>query len=364
MSSILVGKSVLVVGGCGFLGYHIVNHLLQVQARVSVLECKLDHNRIDSVDYISGDISNKKHVERILARVRPEVIIHTASPTALASNSDLYFRVNVDGTRNLLEYARNIKTVQAFVYTSSASIVHDTVSDLVMADETARVLYQPEQPEVYGHTKALADDLVRVSNDPDAGFLTVCLRPAGMFGERDVNTLQKMVENAEAGRNKFQVGSGQNRFDFTYVGNAASAHILASEALLNEATFPSQTAAALGVAGEAFFITNDNPMPFWDFVRAIGSAAGRSVQPQDVWIIPESVGLSMALIAEWIIWIWLFGKSRSTMTRSGIRYSCLTRTYCIDKAKTRLGYKPSVSMEDGIKRGVDWWLSCKSKKTQ
>lgn len=364
MSSILAGKSVLVVGGCGFLGYHIVNQLLQVQARVSVLDLKLDHNRIDSVDYINGDITNKKDVQRILARLQPDVIIHTASPTALASDSDVYFRVNVDGTRNLLESARSIKTVHAFVYTSSAFIVHDTVSDLVMADETARVLYQPEQPEVYGHTKALADDLVRASNDPDAGFLTVCLRPAGMFGECDVNTLQKMAENAEAGRNKFQVGSGKNLFDFTYVGNAASAHILASEALLNEATYPSNTAAALGVAGEAFFITNDNPMPFWDFVRAIGSAAGHPVKPQDVWVIPKPVGLSMALIAEWIIWISSFGKSRSTMTRSGIRYSCLTRTYCIDKAKKKLGYEPRVSMEEGIKRGVDWWLSSKSKKTQ
>ena len=233
-----------------------------------------------------------------------------------------------------------------------------------MVDETARVLYQPEQPEVYGHTKALADDLVRASNDPESGFLTVCLRPAGMFGERDVNTLQKMVENAEAGRNKFQVGSGKNLFDFTYVGNAASAHILASEALLKEAAnSPSKTAAAApGVAGEAFFITNDNPMPFWDFVRAIGSAAGHPVKPQDVWVISESVGLSIAWIAEWIIWISSLGKSRSTMTRSGIRYSCLTRTYRIDKAKTRLGYRPEVSMEDGIKRGVDWWLSSKSNK--
>ena len=162
-----------------------------------------------------------------------------------------------------------------------------------------------------------------------------------------------MVENAEAGRNKFQVGSGKILFDFIYVGNAASAHILASEVLLNEATFPSKTVAALGVAGEAFFITNDDPIPFRYFVRAIGSAAGHPVKPQDVWVIPKSVGLSMALIAEWIIWISSLGKSRSTMTRSGIRYSCLTRTYCIDKAKTRLGYKPRVSMEDGIKRGVD-----------
>ncbi|CAL8582394.1 hypothetical protein XPA_008060 [Xanthoria parietina] len=53
-----------------------------------------------------------------------------------------------------------------------------------------------------------------------------------MFGEGDMNTLTKMIENAQAGKNKYQVGSGENLFDWTYVANAASAHLLASEALL------------------------------------------------------------------------------------------------------------------------------------
>ncbi|KAL8806874.1 MAG: hypothetical protein Q9223_004717 [Gallowayella weberi] len=361
MSSILSQKSVLVVGGCGFLGHHIVTQLLENNAHVSVLDYKLDRNRIDNVIYHSANISIKADVERIINAVRPQVIIHTASPTALASDPALYFAVNVDGTRNLLECARNIKTVKAFVYTSSASVVHDTVSDLVNADETFPVLFLPVQKEVYGHTKALADDLVRAANNYSEGLLTVCLRPAGIFGEGDIVTLQKMIENAQSGKNKFQIGSGKNLFDWTYVANAASAHILASEALLSAASSKTEQPP---VAGEAFFITNGDPMPFWDFVRAIGDAAGFPVKKEEVWVIPKGLGLAITLIAEWIVWLLSFGRKRSTMNRAGIRYSCLTRTYSIDKARTRLGYNPKVDMKEGIRRGVDWWLMDKKKKMQ
>ena len=362
MSSNLSDTSVLVVGGCGFLGHHIVSQLLDAHAQVSVLDFKLDRNRIPSVEYHTADISVKSDVEKVLARVRAQVIIHTASPTALSSDAALYHRVNVGGTRNLLECARSVKTVKAFVYTSSASVVHDSVSDLVNADETFPVLYVPDQKEVYSHTKALADDLVRASNDPEAGMLTACLRPAGIFGEGDLVTLQKMIENAESGKNKFQIGSGENLFDWTYVGNAARAHLLAAEALLNEAS--SSHTGSSSIAGEAFFITNDEPMPFWDFVRAIGEAAGFPVNKKDIWVIPRSVGLTMATIAEWIVWTMSLGKQKSTMTRGGIRYSCLTRTYRIEKAKARLGYKPAVTIREGIKRGVGWWLANRKEKAQ
>ncbi|KAL8962800.1 MAG: hypothetical protein Q9193_000853 [Seirophora villosa] len=360
MSSILSQKAVLVVGGCGFLGHHIVSQLLKLHAQVSVLDFKLDRNRFDAVDYHSANISIKPDVEAVVNKVRPQVIIHTASPTAMASSSALFYAVNVEGTRNLLECARSVKTVKAFVYTSSASVVHDTVSDLVNADETFPLLFLPIQREVYGHTKALADELVRDFNSPKQGLLTVCLRPAGIFGEGDTNTLQKMIENAQAGKNRFQVGSGENLFDWTYVDNAASAHLVASEALLKAAA--SANTAGPQVAGEAFFITNGDPMPFWDFVRAIGEAAGYGVRKEDVWVIPKSVGLAMALIAEWIVWLLSFGKQNSTMNRAGIRYSCLTRTYSIEKARTRLAYEPVVDMKEGIRRSVVWWLAEEKKK--
>jgi len=160
---------VLVVGGYGFLGHHVVSQLLESHAQVSVLDFKLDRNRVHGVEYHSADISIKANVETVLATVRPQVNIHTASPVAPSPNAALYIRVNVNGTRNFLECARSIKTVEAFVYTSSASVVHDSISDLIDADESFPVLYVPEQKEFYSHTKALADDLIRAFNGTGDG---------------------------------------------------------------------------------------------------------------------------------------------------------------------------------------------------
>ena len=362
MDSTVSNKSVLVVGACGFLGHHIVSQLLDTHAKVSVLDFTLDRNRLPSVHYYKADISVKTDVESVLSRVQPHVIIHTASPTALITKPALYFRVNVDGTRNLLDCARNIGTVKAFVYTSSASVVHDSVSDLFGADESLPVLYFPHQKEIYSHTKALADDLVLAANKTGNAMLTVCLRPAAMFGEGDMSTTRRLVKNAESGKNRFQIGSGQNLFDWTYVGNAARAHILASEALLG--THSSPDIPMSRVDGEAFFITNGDPMPFWGFVRAIGEEAGFPVKQEDVWVVPKIVGLIVAWIVEWTVWALSLGKQRSRTTRQGVRYSCLTRTYRIDKAKERLGYNPTVDLKEGIRRGVGWWLAAESKKHQ
>ena len=320
MTSNLSNTSVLVVGGCGFLGHHIVSQLLEVHAQVSVLEFKLDRNRIPSVEYHNADITVKSDVEEVLACVRPRVIIPTASPTALSSDAALYHRVNIKGTRNLLECARSLDTVKAFVYTSSGFLVHDTVRDLINADQTFSVLYIPDQKQVYSHTKALTDDLVLASNDPKAGMLTTSLRPVGIFGEGDLVALQTMIENAESGKNKVQFGSGDNLCDWTYVGNAARAHLLAVEGLWNEVS---------------------------------SSHTGSS-----------SVGLTMVMIAEWIVWTTSLGKQKSTMALGGIRYSCLTRTYRIEKAKARLGYEATVTIKEGIQRSVGWWLANRKEKSQ
>ncbi|KAM3075772.1 hypothetical protein ACMFMG_007898 [Clarireedia jacksonii] len=345
-------ESVLVIGGCGALGHRLVSELLRLDSpprHVYVFDVRTENNRIDTVQYYNVDITNKDQVSATLQSLNPlpEVVIHTASPPPGLLDLALYIKVNVEGTRNLLECSEDLG-VKAFVYTSSASVIHDAVSDLVEADETLPLVFLPTQQEIYSHSKALADELVLKSNNPKKGFLTACIRPSGIFGENEP-TAGSLAENAAAGKLKYQIGNGKNLFDFTYVTNVIDAHVLAAQALLRQREAPVSD-ESLRVDGQGFVITNDEHIPFWDFARRIGSAAGYPIRKEDVKSIPKFFALFMAFIAEWWVWIMSFGRKTSRMNRVGIRYSCLTRTYRIDKAKRALGYRPRVSLQEGIKR--------------
>ncbi|SPO47214.1 probable ERG26 - C-3 sterol dehydrogenase (C-4 decarboxylase) [Moesziomyces antarcticus] len=108
------------------------------------------------------------------------------------------------------------------------------------------------------------------------------------------------------------------------------------------------------VAGEAFFITNGQPMPFWDFPRALWAGLGHVVTEKDVWKISKDWGLTLAGWAE--TFSWLTGRE-SQFTRYKVTYSASARYYNIEKARRALGYQPIVSVEEGIRRSVEWWKS-------
>ncbi|MCJ1288485.1 erg26, C-3 sterol dehydrogenase [Xylographa carneopallida] len=351
--------SILVIGGCGFLGHNIVKQLLspQYSSSVSVLDLRTTHNRFPNVAYYDADITSASAVADVYEKVRPQTIIHTASPTVYADNPQpaLYKKVNVDGTRNLLDRAGDLGCVKAFIYTSSASVVHDGIGDLTNASELWPVLRTPIQQEAYSDTKAEAEGLVLAANR-NANMLTCSIRPAAIFGEGDVQMVPVMHIAYLKGQTGFQLGVNDNIYDFTYVGNIALAHILATQALLTtHARLPSIPLDYERVDGEAFFITNGEPMYFWDFARTIWKYAGDTKEPQkDVWVIPRSIGLPIASIIEWAFWIIWQGKAKPNLTRRIVNYSCMTRYYNIDKARKRLGYEPQVDMQEAIRRTMEW----------
>ena len=351
--------SVLVTGGCGFLGHHIVSELLEsYYADVSVLDLRVDRNRFPNVSYYAGDITSEDTVGGFFEQIKPRVVIHTASPVPFDDHQQkgaLYGKVNVDGTRNLLEVAGRLGCVKAFVYTSSASIVHDTVNDLVNVDERWPVLRSPQQREYYSETKGIAETLVLAANRQYGNMLTVALRPAGIFGEGDAQIIPNMLRAYRKRQTKFQLGENINLFDFTYVKNVAHAHVLAAIALLNTHELSIEPLDHERVDGEAFFITNGSPVYFWDFARKVWSAAGDSTDPSQVWVIGKDLGLMIASVIEWIWWATMRGTPN--LTRKAVNYSSMARYYSIDKARTVLGYEPLIGLEEGIMKTVQWFLA-------
>ncbi|KAI4147387.1 MAG: hypothetical protein LQ340_005579 [Diploschistes diacapsis] len=346
----------LVVGGCGFLGHHIVSQLLDTHtAQVSVLDLRSDRNRLPGVRYHNADLASANEVLNVLQEVQPAVIIHTASPLAVNDNRPLFEKVNIQGTRTLLDCAIKVGTVKAFVFTSSSSVVHDSISDLNFADESYPVLRYPQQRSYYSHTKGIAEEIVLAANRKDGGMLTVSIRPAGIFGEGDNQFLPALLEAYHTGKTNVQLGSNRNRFDTTYVGNVAHAHLLAARALLQTHAMGVQPLDHEKIDGEAFFVTNDEPMFFWDFARTVWREAGWKGKAEDAWVMPKNVGLVIATLLEWIYWIIFFGAKQPLFKRSSVQFSCINRTFNIDKAKRRLGYMPLLATKDGIKRGVKWF---------
>ncbi len=191
---IALGK-VLVVGGCGFLGYHVVDQLLNFpseddlpswntstskksssvdpasltfptlrsrypvyeKTEVHVLDLRCTRNRLQGATYHEGDICDPDSLLPIFRKVKPEIVINTASPT-YDSPREILRKVNIEGTKTLLEVAGGLHgdwggKCKAFVHTSSCSVVHDGQSDLINADERWP-LVRPHAVEYYSETKA------------------------------------------------------------------------------------------------------------------------------------------------------------------------------------------------------------------
>jgi sterol-4alpha-carboxylate 3-dehydrogenase (decarboxylating) len=351
---------VLVTGGDGFIGYHIISRILEQEptCKISVLDLPTDLPRFPSVLYYDVDVSQKPSVLAAIKEIRPRVIFHAACTYSLALPAETHARINTQGTFNVLEAAQVVGTVKALLYHSSTSVIEDGLSPVINATEQSPVLFSPQQRFPYPLSKALAEQAV-LSANRKGGMLTVSLRPASAFGEANEEMIDKLIGVARSGRANIQMGDGTNLYDFVYVGNLVSAHLLAAKALLRASSRKPEIGDRID--GEAFHITNDEPWLFWDFTREVAKQAGHEVKKDDIKVIPRWAGMLMAFFAEWIVWIVSGGKRESDLTRYGVRYSCFTRTLSCEKAKKRLGYRPTVGMQKGVERSIKWFLE--NKKT-
>ncbi|KAF2469383.1 sterol-4-alpha-carboxylate 3-dehydrogenase [Lindgomyces ingoldianus] len=345
----------LVIGGCGLLGHHIVKILIEskVTSKIVVLDVNTAVNLVDGVEYINGSITSSDQVTQVLKQHTPRVVFHTVSPNPLSENRKRFYEVNVGGTQNLLECIKNTTSVKALVYTSSSSVVHNSYTDLIKATEDMPLFFEPAQKVYYSHTKAVAEQMVINSNRQN-GLLTTVIRPASLFGEGDHLLTGNMVG---LGRKNVIIGSGTNQFDFTYVGNNAYAQMLAAAALVRASTSKEPIPDDERVDGEAFVVTNDEPWPFWEFARALAVAAGYTVDRTKAKMLPKGVLLFFVGLLEWFYKILTLGTRQPAVKTRMILPTTLERTFNIGKAKKRLGYKPQVSIEEGISRTITWYMS-------
>ncbi|GAA5849221.1 hypothetical protein JCM8547_006480 [Rhodosporidiobolus lusitaniae] len=426
-----MSESFVVIGGEGFLGSTLVKALLVRYPSASV--ASLDVVQRHFPDQLSGgsstdrkwtfhsaDLTSLDSLSSALSKTGATTVFHTASPWT-GSGADVCEKVNVKGTQTVVNACVK-EGVKKLVFTSSAGTVYNG-NDLINVDE--RMPFPEEVLDPYNVTKAKAEKIVLAANGK-SGLLTIALRPAGIFGPGDRQALPGVMEVLKSGKTKFQVGSNENLFDWTYVDNVVHAHLVAYERMglsvpvtaldtrmppidltvkkrplptssyrppgllekekeldpsfendkvgdapllaarnrfdqyypdtlvqtldleLDEKTgLPSE----IPIAGQAFFITNGEPVPFWDFPRAVW-AAYNGHEPKKTYVLPAFVGLAAAAAGE-VIMGWL-GKTPN-LTRGKVVYSTVNRYYNIEKSRRVLGYEPIVGVEEGIKRAVAWY---------
>lgn len=232
-----------------------------------------------------------------------------------------------------------------FDWTYVDNVVH---AHLLAADK----LDQPGYPadklgEIMISSKVLADDQLEKERDvPTSEARDDTPAPSTDYARKlpttlSPETLQHELNIRPVIRNKYDQFFHMMNPDVVSPGNP-----LGEQFKLVEDSIP--------VAGEAFFITNGQPIPFWDFPRALWAGLGHVMPEEKVWKISKDWGLSLAGWAE--TFSWLTGRE-SQFTRYKVTYSASSRYYNIEKARRALGYQPIVSVEEGIRRSVEWWKS-------
>lgn len=320
---------VLVTGGAGFLGRYIVEALLARRYSVRALGRK-SYPELESlgVECICADLSDSDAIARACEGM--DVVFHVASHVSLWGEWQTFYKTNVLGTKNIIA-ACKLQGVKKLIYTSTPSVAFNG-SDLLDADESTQ---EPSRYlSYYPRSKKMAEDLVLAANARD-GLLTISLRPHLIWGPGDKHLIPSIVEKAKKGRLAI-IGEGKNKVDFTYVENVVQAHLCALDALREGAA----------CAGKAYFISQAEPVELWDF---LGKMFRHFKAPLPSKRIPTKVAYILASLMEFFYKV-LRLKGEPRLTRFLVLQLATSHYFSNAAAKRDLGYEPSVSMEEGMRR--------------
>lgn len=331
---------VLVTGGSGFLGNAVIAALRKKHPLWSIVNLDIrTHTSQDDVDFIRADITSSTDLEAAFKQRKPDAIIHTAGIVPFGqfrySNSredrDKVFAVNYEGTKNVLDAASQAGC-RIFVYTSSCTVVSDDMNhDYFAMDEEVPI---GNATLLYGQSKAAAEAYVMFQT----GMTACALRPATIIGPGDTGVISTMHACIAKGEMPYIVGSEDNLYDFVYISNVADAHVLALENLLC-----SQTAA-----GQVFFVSNQEPIYFRDFMVAVWAQFGH-YPPYKV-RIPAVIAWLAGYVAEWVTF---FTGTEATLSRGSVKDALGIRYSSNEKARQLLNYVPKVGLVEAVERSCE-----------
>jgi UDP-glucose 4-epimerase len=304
---------VLVTGGGGFIGSQVVDRLLGDGHDVRVLDNFATGRRenllhvLSDVELVEGDIQS---YERVSNAVRGcQVVLHEAAlPSVPRSVQDplTSSATNITGTLNVLLASRDAG-VERVVYASSSSIYGANPK----LPKHEGLLPQPISP--YAVAKLAGEGFCRSFHDV-FGLETVALRYFNVFGPRQdpfsqyAAVIPNFLTALMDGRPPRVFGDGGQSRDFTYVGNVVDASLLALD--------------ASGVGGKVFNVAAGRRTSLGELLQALETLTGRRVEPSYEDPRPGDVRHSQADISA---------------------------------AERDLGFRPRVSVEEGLRLTLEWF---------
>ena len=309
---------ILVTGGAGFIGSHLVEKLLSLGHDIAILDDFTDFYDpqikrqniaavAKDVEIHHLDLRDSGAVRNLFHREKFEAIAHLAARAGVRpsiQNPQLYYDTNVDGTLHLLDAAR-VTGVERFIFASSSSVYGNSKTVPFSED---RQLIQTLSP--YGATK-IAGEFLCSTYSHLYGMRVVAFRYFTVYGPRQRPDLaiHQFTRRIHAGKPIDQFGDGTTRRDYTYIDDIIQG-----------------TIAALKYDGPMFDIFNlgeNETIQLRDLIAGIENALGEKAKINR---LPEQPGDMPVTYAD------------------------------ISKARELLGYNPSTRLSDGLPRFIEWFL--------
>lgn len=321
-------KKALVTGGGGFVGSYIVRQLLEKGVQCSVVGRNAYSELLAlGVTCHRGDICDASFLSDAMQGI--DTVFHVAALAGIWGKWDDYYRINVQGTENVIAACKNNK-VSTLVYTSTPSVVFNG-NDIVNGDET--LPYADHFLCHYAKSKVMAEKLVLSSNNTNQNFQTCAIRPHLVWGPGDPHLIPRLLERGRLGQLK-KVGDCSNLVDISYVVNVADAHLLAAANLENSKT----------AAGQAYFISQGEPVNLWDWIDQLFERMG--VPPIKA-VVPFKLAYGAGAVLETLHKVFAPEKE-PRMTRFLAEQLAKSHCFSIKKASRDLGYKVRISTNTGM----------------
>jgi nucleoside-diphosphate-sugar epimerase len=319
---------ILVTGGTGFTGSHLVKRLLNKGNEVIVLDSQkgLFYNELaeKGAKIIISSVTDKKLVESIVTGC--EVVYHLAAAfRKINLPKKVYWDINVEGTRNIIDAAFK-NSVRKFVYCSTQGVHGDIKNP--PGDEST-----PIAPvDYYQYTKYEGEKVVH--EFIEKGMDATIIRPMAIYGPGDPGRFLLIYRMVKTGR-FLMFGNGNTFYHPLYIDNLIDAFELSVE--------KSQS------RGETYLIGDERYYTIEELVLKVGESMGVKVKIYHLPFFPIWIA---ALICEGIC---MPLRISPPIFRRRIDWYRQVRAFSIEKAKRELGYIPKVGIEEGLASTAKWY---------